>query len=636
MGLLVSFALAENKVNEGQFYKFPKFFLGGIILFASLYLIMSEDAFYDRGQNFNWWDWAFSILAVVGALELARRTTGWVIPILAVLALTYATFWGRFVTGVFHFPGLTWETMLYRATYGGDGMFGTVARISWTYVFMFILFGTMLLKSGASEVILGLARRAAERFVGGPGLVAVFSSGLMGSVSGSAIGNTVSTGIVTIPLMRQSGFPARTAAGIEAASSTGGQLMPPVMGAGAFLMAAYTGENYMTIIGVAALPALLYFLSVAFQVRCVALRLGLNKNLSKHEDTAFSQDWPVLIPIAILVGLLITGFTPTWSAGMASVACIICARFGRRPMGLKDVIDGLAQASLTAAPIAVLLIAVGLVIMAVTTTGLGPTVSQMIINWSGGSLVLTLILVALASLVLGLGLPVTAAYVVLAPLAAPALADLILQAKLIEALMGGTLNEGARVILLAFMPEQAAILNETMSRKMAIEFLATIPLELRSTISDQGLSSSTLTAALLSAHMIVFWLSQDSNVTPPVCLTAYAAAGIAGTKPVETGFTAWGFAKGIYVIPLVIAFTPLVGGNGQELAGIVLFTGASLYAFAGSLQGYLEGPLRPTLRLLTAAVAVFLIWPHGSWSLNALALAILAAIVWISKRSKSP
>ncbi|MFL2769395.1 MAG: TRAP transporter permease [Rhodospirillaceae bacterium] len=436
MGLLVSFALAEKKASGGQFGKLPKFFLGGIILFASLYLIMSEDAFYNRGQNFNKWDWTFSILAVVGALELARRTTGWVIPILAVLALTYATFWGRFVTGVFHFPGLTWETMLYRATYGGDGMFGTIARISWTYVFMFILFGTMLLKSGASDMILGLARRAAARFVGGPGLVAVFSSGLMGSVSGSAIGNTVSTGVVTIPLMRQSGFPARTAAGIEAASSTGGQLMPPVMGAGAFLMAAYTGENYMTIIGVAALPALLYFLSVAFQVRCVALRLGLNTNLSKHEDTEFSQDWPVLIPIAILVGLLITGFTPTWSAGMASVACIICARFGRRPMGLKDVIDGLAQASVTAAPIAVLLIAVGLVIMAVTTTGLGPTVSQMIINWSGGSLVLTLILVALASLILGLGLPVTAAYVVLAPLAAPALADLILQAKLIEALMG--------------------------------------------------------------------------------------------------------------------------------------------------------------------------------------------------------
>ena len=633
LGLLVALVIPARKTWTGKIAKTCDGILGGVALVSCLYLIFGEDAFYERGQSFTTWDWIFAVAAVICALELARRTTGWVIPILAILALTYTAWWGRYVTGVFHFPGLTWETVFYRATYGGDGMFGTIARISWTYVFMFILFGTMLLKSGASEIILALARAAAGRFIGGPGLVAVFGSGLMGSVSGSAIGNTVSTGVVTIPLMKQSGFPARTAAGIEAAASTGGQLMPPVMGAGAFLMASYTRESYLTIIGIAALPALLYFLSVAFQVRIAALRLGLKKETAASSgELGIARSWPVLFPIVLLVGLLTAGYTPTWSAGAASLACIVCSRFGPRPMGLKEVVYGLAQASMTASAIAVLLIAVGLVVMAVTTTGLGPAVSQMIITWSGGNLILTLVLVALASLVLGLGLPVTAAYVVLAPLAAPALADLIVDTKLIEALMTGTLNEGAHTVLQVLMPDQAAALADPMSRAAAVSFLATVPHELKSTLSDQGLSAGAIAASLLTAHMIVFWLSQDSNVTPPVCLTAYAAAGLAGTKPIETGFTAWAYAKGLYVIPLVMAVSPLIGGSGLELLRVVLFTAAALYAIAGVLQGYLEGPISLALRIATAAIAGFLLWPHGSWSIGGLAIAGLVALIWISKR----
>lgn len=636
LGMLVALVVPARKGWTSRSAKILNGSLAGLVLLTSVYLILGEDAFYTRGQSFIPLDWVFAVLAVMCALELARRTTGWVIPILSLIALTYTAWWGRFVPGVFQFPGLTWETVLYRATYGGDGMFGTIARISWTYVFMFILFGTMLLKSGASDVILALARAAAGRFIGGPGFVAVFGSGLMGSVSGSAIGNTVSTGVVTIPLMKQSGFPARTAAGIEAASSTGGQLMPPVMGAGAFLMATYTGESYLTIIGIAALPALLYFLSVAFQVRIAAMRYGLKKEEAPKDGLGLAKGWPVLLPIFLLVALLISGFTPVWAAGAASLACLVCARFGPRPMGLKDIVDGLAQASMTAASIAVLLIAVGLVVMAVTTTGLGPTVSQMIIAWSGGSLILTLVLVALASLVLGLGLPVTAAYVVLAPLAAPALANLMTDAKLVEVFMAGALNENARTILSVLMADQAAALSEPMSRPAALAFLENIPPELKGTISEQALSPAALTAALLTAHMIVFWLSQDSNVTPPVCLTAYAAAGLAGTKPIETGFTAWAFAKGLYVIPLVMAFSPLIGGTGPEVLRLVLFTAGALYAFAGVLQGYLEGPVSPALRLSLAVVAIVLLWPHGSWSIGGLAIAALIAMIWVSKRPAHP
>ncbi len=608
--------------------------MGVLAALACVYLIFAEDAFYARGQSFAAADWVFAIVAVLCALELTRRSSGWVIPILAILALTYTAWWGRFVPGVLQFPGLTWETVLYRATYGGDGMFGTVARISWSYVFMFVLFGTFLLRSGASDVILALAQRAAGRFIGGPGFVAVISSGMMGSVSGSAIGNTVSTGVVTIPLMKRAGFPAKSAAGIEAASSTGGQLMPPVMGAGAFLMATYTGESYLTIISVAALPALLYFLSVAFQVRIVAHKQSIRPDTAAS-TTLKAIGWPVLLPVALLVGLLVAGFTPTLSAAAATAATVIAARFGPRPMDLRDVIDALAQASFTAASIGVLLITVGLVIMAVTTTGLGPTISQMILTWADGSLLLTLTLIALASLVLGLGLPVTAAYVVLAPLAAPALANLMLDQNLVAAFVNGTLSENARTILMVLVPATSSALEGPVTPAAAAALVAAIPPEVKSTVIDQALPAATAASALLTAHMIVFWLSQDSNVTPPVCLTAYAAAGLAGTKPLETGFAAWLFAKGLYVIPLVMALSPLIGGGTATVIAIAGTTAVALYALTAALHGYLEGPLGWPVRALCGATGVALIWPGTPAALDAAACGVFVIVLLMSRRGKA-
>lgn len=633
LGCLVALTSPVNGKARRRLEHTANGVLGGLTLLASLYLIAGEDAFYARGQTFTTADWVIAIIAIGCALELTRRSSGWVIPILSVIALTYTAWWGRYIGGVFQFPGLSWETVLYRATYGGDGMFGTVTRISWSYVFMFILFGTFLLRSGASDVILALARAAAGRLIGGPGFVAVFSSGLMGSVSGSAIGNTVSTGVVTIPLMKRAGFPARTAAGIEAASSTGGQLMPPVMGAGAFLMANYTGESYLTIISVAALPALLYFLSVAFQVRIVARKQNLTPT-DVDADTISGIAWPVLLPLVVLVGLLIAGFTPTWSAGAATLAAIVCSRFGPKPLGLRDVINTLAEASFTAASIGILLVTVGLVIMAVTTTGLGPTISQMIIAWSGGNMLVTLALVALASLVLGLGLPVTAAYVVLAPLAAPALADLILNAQLKDALVAGTVSENARTILTLVVPDQAMSLTGPMSIATAEQIIAAIPPELRSSIVEQSLTTSAVTAALLTAHLIVFWLSQDSNVTPPVCLTAYAAAGLAGTRPLETGFAAWAYAKGLYIIPLVMAASPLIGGEPGDVIAIVFFTAIALYALTAALHGHLEGALPLSLRGVCLLAGGVLIWPHGFLVANVVAVLVFAGLFAATRRGR--
>ncbi len=251
-------------------------------LATAVYLILFEQALYERGQNFSAADWLFSILAVVLAIELTRRNTGLTIPIMTVVAITYVAWWGRYADGMFHFPGLTWETVLYRSYYGLDGMFGPIAQISATYVYMFVLFGAFLVRSGAGEFIIDLARVAAGRFVGGPGQVAVLASGLMGSISGSSVANVVTTGVITIPLMKRAGFTPRFAAGVEAAASTGGPLMPPVMGAGAFIMSTYTQISYLEIVAVSFLPAILYFLSVAFWVRIEALRRGVAAGQGRH------------------------------------------------------------------------------------------------------------------------------------------------------------------------------------------------------------------------------------------------------------------------------------------------------------------------------------------------------------------
>ena len=290
---------------------------GGLVAISAIYLPFAENAIYDRGVNLIWLDWVAIALCVAGGIELTRRMTGFVIPVLVILAITYVGIWGKWIGGVFSFPGLSWETIAFRSVFGDDAMFGTIARISSTYVFLFIIFGAFLLRSGAGDFVINLARAVAGRMVGGPGIVAVIASGLTGTISGSAVANTASTGVITIPLMKRAGFQPKFAGGVEAAASTGGQLMPPIMGAGAFVMSTFTQISYEKIVAVAALPALLYFLSVAFFVRIEARRLNLPPMESKGETlgSAFRKGGAsFVIPITGLIGMLVAGFTPTYAA----------------------------------------------------------------------------------------------------------------------------------------------------------------------------------------------------------------------------------------------------------------------------------------------------------------------------------
>ena len=604
------------------------------VAIGALYLIPAEDWIYQRGVRLAPADWIIGALVIVGAIEFTRRTTGWIIPILIVLALSYITWWGDLIDGVFRFGGLKTETLLFRSLFGDDALFGAIARISSTFVFMFILFGAFLLRSGAGDFVVHLAHAIAGRLVGGPGIVAVIASGLTGTISGSAIANTASTGVVTIPMMKKAGFPPKFAAGVEAAASTGGQLMPPIMGAGAFVMASYTQIDYSVIVAVSILPALLYFCSLAFYVRSEAHKQRITRPpgpppaigpLILREGLSF------IIPVALLIGMLVAGFTPVYASAFAILAVIVTSWFTPTKMGPKAVLDALALGARNMVMTAMLLCAVGLIINVIATAGIGNTFSLMITDWAGGSLLLAIALVALASLILGMGLPVTAAYIVLATLSAPALYNLMANIDLAAALAAGDLSADAKTILLLAAPELSANLD-TLTRQQTAAAVASLPPETITLLQPQLINAEKLTLLLLSAHMIIFWLSQDSNVTPPVCLCSFTAAAIAKTPPMATGFASWKIAKSLYLIPLLFAYTPLLWGNWAQMLEVTLFALLGLYAFTCAIQGWSTVKLPAWARLLMAITAAGLLWPAAT-TVHLAFGALLAGLMWITARS---
>lgn len=589
---------------------------GVAVALSALYLVNAEDAIYERGVRLVTTDWIAGIIVILGAIEFTRRTTGWIIPVLIIISLSYIGWWGAHIGGIFAFRGLSSETLMFRSIYGDDAIFGSIARISATFVFLFILFGAFLLKSGAGEFIIDLSRSIAGRFIGGPGFVAVLASGLTGTISGSAVANTASTGVITIPLMKRAGFSPHFAGGIEAASSTGGQLMPPIMGAGAFVMAATTQISYTHIVAMSVLPAMLYFATVAFFVRIEAKRSNAVE-LSSEDAPALMdvlrRGGPsFIIPVGILIFLLMRGFTPTYAAGYAILACIGASWLTPHRMGPKAIFEALELGARNMVMTAVLLCSVGLIVNVIATAGIGNTFSLMISSWADGNLLVAIVLVGLASLILGMGLPVTAAYIVLGTLSAPALYQLILQSQIVDLLVAGSVPETAKAVFMIAVPDQLEALSSPMPAEAAATLVGTLPIETLGLLYDQLFDPSVLLAALLSAHMIVFWLSQDSNVTPPVCLAAFTAAAIAKAPAMRTGFSAWKIAKGLYFVPLLFAYTPLLAGDWLKMLEISLFAVFGLWAIGAAIEGHWENRLALHMRLAALAVGAALLWPAST------------------------
>ncbi len=632
---LIASLVYPLRKNPTLMWRLLDVLLGLLAASSALYLIAMEDAIYARGVRLAPAEWGAGIILILCTLEFTRRVAGWFIPVLIITALSYVAWWGKHISGVFKFAGLSLETILFRSVYGDDALFGTIASISSTYVFMFILFGAFLLRSGAGEFVIDLARAVAGRMVGGPGLVAVMASGLMGTISGSAVANTASTGVITIPLMKRAGFPAKFAAGVESAASTGGQLMPPIMGAGAFVMATYTQISYNTIVLVSILPAILYFATVGFFVRIEAKRSHVTA-LDDEKVSAievFKKGGIVfLLPIGVLIGLLIYGFTPTYAAGLSIIAVIVASWFSPNKMGPKAIIEAMSLGARNMVMTAILLCSVGLIVNVIATAGIGNTFSLMINEWAGHSLIIAIALIALASLVLGMGLPVTAAYIVLGTLSAPALHALIADGILVKALVSGEIPEAAKTLFMLAAPDRLAEIGNPMTTATARMIVDAIPVDMAGMVREAVLSEHTLTFSLLAAHLIVFWLSQDSNVTPPVALAAFTGAAIAGTKPMETGFQSWKLAKGLYIIPLLFAYTPFIGGSFIDDFTIFFFALFGLYAFAAGIEGFMEARLDLFTRLLSLGCAVALLWP-ADWWVHATGLTVLVILFLKSFRT---
>jgi TRAP transporter 4TM/12TM fusion protein len=627
---------------------------GLLVAAAALWVAASETALYERslavtglGWQFTVLDWAAGLLLIFACMDLSRRVSGWVIPILILLSLSYILFLGTMMPGVFRAASLPLNDVLFRTLYNDEGMFGVLATISSVNITLFMIFGGFLVVSGASNFVIELSKIVAGRIKGGAAFVAVLSSALTGTISGSAIANTASTGVITIPLMKANGFRPQFAAGVEAAASTGGQLMPPIMGAGAFVMASYTSIPYGTIVAVSVVPAILYFLSVAFIVRIEAVKYdaGAEIDLTVDRGKLMSGGLVFAVPLMVMVWLLVTGVTPAyaacWAIGtlvLTSWATSLIARltpdgsFKPVSMGPSRIAEALVTGIRSSIMTAILLTAIGIMNNAIVTSGVGNGFSLMIAQWSQGSLVLAIALIALASLVLGMGLPVTAAYIILAILTAPALAGLMADGVIVEQLIAGIADPSQSMLFMLVDHPLAAQVAAGMTRAEAWELMRNMPFEVAVTIRPLLVDPALQTTYLLTAHLIIFWLSQDSNVTPPVALAAFTAAGIAGSKPMATGFESWKIAKGLYIVPLLFAYTPLISGDMAQVLQIGFFALFGMYATNALIQWHAEGPIGVTTVPLLVLGAAGAYWPLALVP-NILGAAAVVAAVVLSARA---
>ena len=514
-------------------------------------------------------DLAAGCLLLALLLEGCRRTVGWVMVFIAAIFLSYSAFGDLLPSGL-AIKSYSLQELIQFQIYSANGVFGSALGIAATTVFIFVLFGAFLEVTGAGKFFIDLAFSIAGKYRGGPAKAAVLASAGLGSISGSAIANTVTTGSVTIPMMKQLGYKPEQAAGIEAAASTGGQIMPPIMGAGAFVMAQFTGIPYSEIMLASIAPAILYFFCTLLYVHLMACKLNL-KAASRSEAviSVMKQGAHHLLPLALITALLMMAYSPLL-VGVAGCAAILVTAALRKHsrIGLTKFIYGMKSGALMALPISAACGAAGIIVGVVGQTGIGLQFTQFVMAFSGGYMLLALGLISIVALVLGMGLPVTAAYIVLAVMAVPMLGDF-------------------------------------------------------------GLP-------LLTAHLIVFWLSQTSNVTPPIALAAFAGAGVANANPMKSSVEAFKLAGGLFIIPIMMAYTDLL--NPQ--AGIMAFAFAVaqtlviIVAIAIAIEGYLLRVLSTFERMFALiTVPILLFNPFDAGFVGILIILGLTVIQWRQKES---
>lgn len=557
LGLIFLLYPISNKLRKKRLPIYDAI-LSIVGIFVGLYWTLQYEQLISRAGMYNTLDLIVGGLAILLVLEASRRVVGLPITIIAIIFLVYALY-GRYMPGFLEHRGVSIERLISHMYYTLDGILGTPIAVSATFIFLFLLFGSFLEKSGVGQYFNDLALLVAGRSAGGPAKVAVFSSALQGMISGSSVANVVTSGAFTIPMMKKTGYRPEFAGAVEASSSTGGQIMPPIMGAAAFLMAEFTGIPYWDIAKAAAVPAILYFVGIWIMVHFEAKRTGL-RGLTKEElpnKKEILSKLYLLLPIFIIIGLMSMGFSPIRSALLGIVSVVAVAAFRKETrMSVKDIFYALESGARTALGVAAATACAGIIVGVVTLTGLGLKFANGLIDLSGGNLLLTLVFTMIASLILGMGSPTTANYIITSTMAAPA------------------------IILL---------------------------------LSDPG-ASEIPTTVVLSAHMFAFYFGIIADITPPVALAAFAATGISGGNPIRTGLEASRLAIAAFLIPYIFVFSPalfLIDTTAVEATLVIITSLIGMTGLGAGAIGYLVSPMNFSERLLGIVGGLLLIYPGG-------------------------
>lgn len=514
------------------------------------------------------------VVLVVLVLEASRRCTGNFLAITCLLFLVYAKV-GPYLPGILRHKGYSWHRILSVLSFSETGIFGNALNISATFVVLFVLFGSVLNASNGGKLFIDIAYAITGGSRGGPAKTAILSSLMMGTISGSPVANVVTTGTFTIPLMKKAGYSSEEACAVEAVASTGGQIMPPIMGAAAFLVAEYIGIAYGELCKAAFVPAILYYVALFFIIDFISLKkglVGLPKDQLPPLKQSLRQGFHLFIPIIALIVSLMNGFSSMKSIFYSTIALIVIAQLSRGTrMNLRKIIGAVQDGIISAIPVAVSCAAAGIIVGIVNLTGLGVKFSSSLIAMSQGNIPAALLLTMIASIILGCGLPTTAVYIILASLAAPALIQ-----------MGVT---------------------------------------------------------PLAAHLFVFYFGCISTITPPVALTSYAAAAIGDANPTKTGLKAFLFGIVAYIVPFMFVFSPALLLQGSTFTVIygILTALFGIYLLSASVAGYLLTSMPLILRLVLFAGGIVLIHYSFVTDLIGLALFILVLIFQtLRKNTQNP
>ncbi len=537
-----------------------------------LYVFFNYGELVLRAGRVTTMDMIVGMIAIVLVLEAARRVIGWPMVIIAITFIAYALL-GPKIPGQLAHRGVAMDDLVQHLFYTTEGIFGIPIGVSSTFIFMFLLFGAYLEKTGMGEFFIDIANSIAGGAPGGPAKVAVISSASMGTLTGSSVANVVGTGSFTIPMMKKLGYKPEFAGAVEATASTGGQLMPPIMGAAAFLMAEFTNIPYVQVIGAAVIPALLYYFGVWAGVHFEAKKLGL-EGMSKDQlpkaGRVMRERGHLLIPIIVVVYLLVAGYTPI-RAALGAIATSLVASSLKKETRLTpyEIFEGLVNGARSALTVIAACATAGIIIGVVTQTGLGLKMGSMLVSIANGNLLLTLFFTMLTSLILGIGVPTTANYVITSTIAAPAL------------------------------------------------LMLNVP--------------------VIAAHMFAFYFGIVADVTPPVALAAVAASGVAKSEPMKTGVQASRLAIAAFLIPYIFVYSPqllLVDVTAVQLIFIVITSVIGIISVAAGLTGFFTSKMNAVERLLFIVGGAMLVTTHVTLNIAALLMLGIAFVLQQRKKQK--